>query len=278
MTIPRLHGNSDFPLSRSPAPHNPVGRRRLSVDTAAMFSDADVAALYDVMNPWDPARPDVAFFTEVVMAAGAVLDLGCGTGIMLHHARDLGHTGRLVGLDPDDNMLARARRRTDIEWVSGVAADAAWDGEFDLATMTSNAFQCLITDDELRASLTAIRTCLRDGGRFVFDTRHPQVREWEDWNPSNAFDVDDATGRELRVWHEVESVVADVVTLTETTAERDNTVLRVDRASLRFLDVAALAAFLTGAGFAIENQYGDWRRGPVTGTSRGIITVARRRP
>jgi len=248
----------------------------LSTDTAAVFSDADAAALYDVMNPWDPARPEVVFCTEHVMAASAVLDVGCGTGSMLHYARDLGHAGRLVGLDPDQSMLDRARRRTDIEWVCGVAADAAWDAELDLATMTSNAFQCLVTDDELRASLTAIRTSLRDGGRFLFGTRHPQAHGWDSWNPSNAFDIEDATGRQLRMWHEVESVVADVVTLTETTAERDNTVLRVDRASLRFLDIPALAKFLTEAGFTIEDQYGDWRRGPITETSREIIIIARR--
>jgi hypothetical protein len=78
------------------------------------------------------------------------------------------------------------------------------------------------------------------------------------------------------MWHEVESVNGDVVTLTETTAERDNTVLRLDRASLRFLDVAALATFLTEAGFTIEDQHGDWRQGPITTTSREIITIARR--
>src|SRR5687768_5610904 len=60
----------------------------------------------------------------------------------------------------------------DVEWVCGVAADAAWTAEFDLATMTSNAFQCLVTDDEARLSSAAIRTCLRDGGRFLFGTRH----------------------------------------------------------------------------------------------------------
>jgi hypothetical protein len=70
-----------------------------------------------------------------------------------------------------------------------VAADAAWDRGFDLATMTGHAFQCLVGDDELRASLAAIRAALRDGGRFAFETRHPQARAWEDWNPSNATEV-----------------------------------------------------------------------------------------
>jgi hypothetical protein len=46
--------------------------------------------------------------------------------------------------------------------------------------------------------------------------------------------------------------------------------------SLRFLEPPTLAAFLAGAGFTIEAQYGDWHRGPITDTSREIITIAHR--
>lgn len=242
-----------------------------------VYTDADAAGLYDVLNPWDGTRyASDTFYTDLVLAAGAVLDVGCGTGSMLHQARDLGHTGRLVGIDPDPAMLDRARRRTDIEWVLCTAADAGWDQEFDLATMVSHAFQCLLGDDEVRASLAAVRAALVDGGRFAFETRHPAARGWETWNPDNASDVEDPAGRTLRVAHRVESVVGDVVTLTETTSDPDGTPLRVDRASLRFLDVPTLGRFLAEAGFAIEAQYGDWRRGPVTDGSGEIITVARR--
>ncbi|MCM2575849.1 class I SAM-dependent methyltransferase [Streptomyces meridianus] len=243
----------------------------------AEFTDADAAALYDLLNPWDPGRfPSDAFYDELVTAAGSVLDLGCGTGAMLHRARERRHTGRLVGLDPDRAALARARRRTDVEWVEGTAADACWDAEFDLATMVSHAFQCLVTDEDLRASLAAVRAALGPEGRFAFETRHPQARAWEDWNPSNATDVVAAGGRALRVWHEVEDVTGDVVTFTETTAEAGGAVLRVDRTSLRFLDVPALDAFLTEAGFAVEARYGDWHSGPLTAASREIVTIARR--
>jgi SAM-dependent methyltransferase len=242
-----------------------------------MFTDADVAALYDLLNPWNPAgHAGDAFYTGLVLAAGSVLDVGCGTGQLLHTARAAGHTGRLVGLDPDRAALARARRRTDIEWVEAVAADARWDAEFELATMTSNAFQCLIGDDEVHASLVAIRAALRPGGRFAFETRHPQAREWLTWRPENAEDVTGPDGRPLRMSYQVESVVGDVVTLTETTSDRAGGVLRVDRASLRFLDPDALAAALTTAGFTIEAQYGDFRRGPVTPDSRQLVTIARR--
>ncbi|MDX6248981.1 MAG: hypothetical protein QOF10_2341 [Kribbellaceae bacterium] len=54
----------------------------------------------------------------------------------------------------------------------------------------------------------------------------------EDDRPSDI--VEDA-GRELRLSYSVESVDDDVVTLTEISSSRDDTPLRSDRGSLRFL-------------------------------------------
>ena len=239
-----------------------------------MYSDADAAALYDRLNPWGPSDD---FYLSYVMGAASVLDVGCGTGGLLHRARDAGHGGRLCGLDPDAASLDRARRRSDIavEWVEGRAQDARWEREFALAVMAGNAFQVFVTDEELRASLAAIRASLVDGGRFVFGTRNPQARAWEQWHASNPFDVVDHAGRELRLTHHVESVVGDVVTFTETTAARSGEALRVDRASLRFLDVAGLDAFLGAAGFEVETYYGDWSKEPLTPASANIVVVAR---
>lgn len=63
------------------------------------FADPALAALYDLsFTPED--RDDFAFYLPMIMAADSVLDVGCGTGILLHLARQSGHTGRLTGLDP----------------------------------------------------------------------------------------------------------------------------------------------------------------------------------
>ena len=154
---------------------------------------------------------------------------------------------------------------------------AAWPGSIRAwPCSTGHAFQCLVTDHDLRASLAAIHAALREGGRFVFETRHPQARAWQDWNPANGSRITGPDGRPLRVWHEVGSVAGGVVTFTETTAGPDGAVLRVDRASLRFLDPRPLGAFLDEAGFQVAAQYGDWDRSPVSTASREIIIVARK--
>lgn len=238
-----------------------------------MYSEAEAAALYDVLNSW--GRSD-DFYLALAVASPSVLDVGCGTGTMLHRARAVGHTGRLTGIDPDRAALDVARGRSDIEWVEGTAASMAWNREFELAVMMSRAFQCLVADDELRASLAAIRRALVDGGRLVFETRNPAAREWEAWNPDNPIDVVDQAGRAVRVTYDVLSVDADVVTFTETTADADGAVLRVDRARLRFLAADALTRLLTDARFVIDQQHGGWSGEAVEPASTEIVTFARK--
>jgi SAM-dependent methyltransferase len=235
------------------------------------YSNQEAALLYTVLNPWGPSD---AFYLPLVMEAGAVLDVGCGTGTLLHHAREAGHAGRLCGIDPDEARLDVARRRTDIEWVCSTAASLPFTREFELATMTGHAFQELVTDEDVRTSLAGIHRALDDGGRFAFETRNPRAQAWLEWNPRNATDVVDESGREVRIWHEVETVTDGVVTFTETTGDRDGTALRVDRTSLRFLDVRALSDFLSAAGFVIEAQFGNWLGEPLESASPEIIMVA----
>jgi SAM-dependent methyltransferase len=238
-----------------------------------MYTDDEAAALYNVLNSWGPSDD---FYLAHVMSRNDVLDVGCGTGTMLHRARREGHTGRLVGIDPDEAALRLAQDRDDIEWVMGTAASMTWDRAFDLVVMMSHAFQFFVEDDDLRKSLETIRRALRPEGLFVFETRNPSVREWESWNPSNPIDVIDPVGRPVRIVYEVESVDGDVVAVSESICARDGATLRVDRASLRFLHCESLSDHLDEAGFTIESQSGGWRGEPLSPMSAEIVTVAAR--
>lgn len=232
------------------------------------------AKLYNTLNPWMECDD---FYLDLVMSAGAVLDVGCGTGTLLHRARQNGHVGRLCGLDPNPAMLDHGRTRPDIEWVLADAASAQWQEEFVLAVMTGHAFQCLITDDEVRDSLNAIRSALVDGGRFAFETRNPAAKAWQRWTTGRETEVVAPTGETVRIGHHVEPRLdGDVVYFGTVYESQAWTRPYVSEGRLRFLSPNTLARFLSDADLAIETQFGNWNRDPITDSSPEIITIVRR--
>lgn len=249
-----------------------VGQAGVVVDR--LFAEPGLAALYDLFcHP----RQDFDFYLPLVMSAETVLDVGCGTGELLRRAREAGHSGRLCGLDPADAMLDQARRRRDVEWVLGDLTSVDGAERFDLVVMTGHAFQVLVEDDELRASLAAIRRILTEDGRFVFETRNPSARAWEAWTPDNAVERIAPGGETVTMAHEVVAPYdGKTVSFTSTYTSHGWDRPQVSRSTLRFLDAAEVSEFLADAGLVIEEQLGDWNRRPLTDASPEIISVARR--
>jgi SAM-dependent methyltransferase len=240
------------------------------------FAEDRLAALYDVFYPPE-RRDDFAFYLPLIMAARAVLDVGCGTGALLRMAREAGHAGRLCGLDPAAGMLNQARRRADVEWVRGDLASVGWEREFDLIVMTGHAFQEYVEDEEIRVALAAIRAALADDGRFAFETRNPLDRAWERWPAQYSGEATEASGAVVRCEYAVETPVeGNVVRTMSTYTSPDWERPEVSRGMLRFIGAAELAAFLKGAGLVVEERFGDWERGALTEASPEIITIARR--
>jgi SAM-dependent methyltransferase len=238
----------------------------------ASFGDAYLASLYDRISV---DRGDEGYYLSLIASAPRVLDVGCGTGTLLHRAREAGHPGRLCGLDPAAAMLDQARRHPGIDWVLGTLPEAGFTDEFDLVVMTGHAFQTLLTDSDIRDFLAAVRRALASGGHLAFETLNPLHRTWETWTPDDVTEIHDDDGTAIRVWHDVEEVVGQHVAFTETFASDAWTEPIVSRSTLRFVPAEVLDAFLTEAGFVIDERYGDWDRSLMTPTSREIITVAR---
>ena len=239
-----------------------------------LFSDRSLAGLYDAMCPRDE-RGDFDYYLPLVLNSGAVLDVGCGTGALLREARERGHTGRLVGLDPAPVMLELARRRPDVEWTLGDLSCVAWTHEFDLVVMTGHAFQTLVTDADLRAALAGVRRALARHGRFAFETRNPRARAWEGWHSAYHREIMDGDGATVSVATDiVRPFDGRLVSFTHTFTGSGLAKPLVSESTLRFMEADELVSCLTEAGFVVQELYGDWDRRPFTDADPEIIVTA----
>jgi SAM-dependent methyltransferase len=241
------------------------------------YVDPRLVALYDIDNA---SRADTDFYLALAadLDARKIIDLGCGTGVLTRELAT-GSQGRVViGVDPAAAMLAFARRQAGAERVQWVEGDARALGNatVDLVLMTGNVAQVFLDDAEWRATLDAIYAALRPGGHLAFESRNPLDRAWERWNRAATYEQIDSPNGPMQCWLELVRVGESRVRFEGHNVFMATGETLVASSELRFRTQAELTHSLRNAGFAIEQVYGDWHRGPVTDTSRVMVFVARR--
>jgi SAM-dependent methyltransferase len=205
--------------------------------------------LYDV---FEEERLDLDAYAAIAaeVGAGRVVDIGCGTGSLAVRLAGLGLD--VVGVDPAGASLDVARRKPGADRVRWVHGDAtALEGlgvDADLAVMTGNVAQVFVTDDDWAGTLAAVRECLRPEGWFVFETRRPEVRDWENWEvPPTTVDLPD--GSTLVVSRTVTEVALPLVTF-ESSTTLDGEVVP-SASTLRFREREEVEADLRAHGFEV---------------------------
>lgn len=125
----------------------------------------------------------------------AVLDVGCGTGLLTHEMAALaGPAGRVVGVDASPDMLAWARRRcAHLPQIDLAEAGAEALPEADASFDAAACVQVLLYVPEVLAALAEIHRVLKPGGRVVIVET--------DWRGTVLGSADDAlTRRVLAGW------------------------------------------------------------------------------
>ncbi len=239
---------------------------------------------YDLENGLD--GPELPFYLELARETGGpVLDLACGTGFLTIPMATLGLSATGVDLAPE--MLDLARRKTGdlpITWVQSDCRTFDLGAQFQLITLTGNAFQEFRTRADLEGLLGSVRRHLAPGGLFAFETRYPRQSELMtpeamsgDWSPETGWRTfDDDQGRTVTVstsqrYDAISQIVEYVVYRRWQEDGREEVV--TERAVLRLMYPQELEMLLHYNGFAIRYAYGDWDRRPLDGDAKRMIFV-----
>jgi ubiquinone/menaquinone biosynthesis C-methylase UbiE len=216
-----------------------------------IFAHPRLAQVYDAFDgPRDDLDAYVAIAAE--LAAGRVLDVGCGTGSL---AVLLAGAGRnVVAVDPAAASLAVARSKDPdaaVTWVHGDATALPAAGA-DLAIMTGNVAQVFLTDEDWAQVLRAIAAALRPRGYLVFETRRPERRAWQEWAADTAPVTLDLPGvGQVEQRREVTAVDLPFVSFRYTyTFLADGQVVTSD-STLRFRSRAELESSLAAQGYQV---------------------------
>lgn len=241
------------------------------------YSQPRLAALYDIENPgrWDR---DFYLALAVELAAGDVVDLGCGTGAL---AVDLAHRGmRVTGVDPAAAMLDQARRRpgaAPVVWRQGDAADLP-DAASDLVVMSGHVAQLFVADTDWEQALRHVRRTLRPGGHLAFEMRDPAAQAWRGWTRETTHeDLAHPDGGRYEAWVEVVQKTTDATGTT--VVLHGHTVLPsgehlLTPETLRFRSRSRLTRDLAAAGLSVLRTWGDWDRSPVGSGTLELIVLA----
>ncbi|MFE6733297.1 class I SAM-dependent methyltransferase [Microbacterium sp. NPDC057650] len=160
------------------SPRRAAGSRSASADSSEIPQISDhLAAIRDAFDDRAPTYDEsemhraladaVASFTAP-SAAGTVLDVATGTGLVLRALRALLPSARLIGADISPGMLAVARGALpDAEWLE---ADAAALPLPDAAVDLISCVTALHLIPDVRGALHEWRRVLAPGGRLVTAT------------------------------------------------------------------------------------------------------------
>jgi SAM-dependent methyltransferase len=216
------------------------------------YENPRLAEIYDLDSGWSADRD---FYLNLAGSPRqSILDLGCGTGLLCDAYAAKEHD--VTGVDPSAAMLDVARRKTfgsDIEWVQSFAQTYQSDKLFDLIIMTGHAFQVLLEDADVCATLSVMREHLKPDGIAAFESRNPAI-DWEkQWNYELDLKLPGQIVRESRRF-----LAMDNSRMTFELRYQFSDETLISSSELRFQSRQEIEEKLPVSGLRVEKLLGDW--------------------
>ena len=236
----------------------------------AHYEIPELVELYDLDSGWSSDRD---FYLKLAGSSPkAVLDLGCGTGLLCDAYAAHGH--KATGVDPSAAMLGVARTKPNagkVTWVQAFAEDFRSNERFDLVIMTGHAFQVLLSDAEILRALQTMRAHLKPHGLVAFESRNPAFDWRAVWDCDLVLEKD---GRSIVESRRLLGMEGGRITFEMTYRFADKTL--VSRSVLNCQPWTRISSLLSEAGLSVERILGDWDQTPFDAeTSPEMIFMAR---
>lgn len=237
-----------------------------------MGGDKMIPLVYDVLNRW---AKDDDFFSGLVKRyePETMADLGCGTGrLTLRFAED----SKVTGIDPNEEALAVAQTKPHTENVTWRVGDSTTleTAAYDLVVMTANVSQVFLTDEAWQQVVEDAYRSLKPGGRFVFDTRNPTVRIWEQWVRDSSPDIAHVNDKTYEVHTTYGGYKNEIFSFNEAVFDGEQEIESVDL-HLRFRPIDVWQASLEEVGFYVE-VYGDFTWRTADSHSENVVFIAQK--
>ncbi|MFC1849012.1 class I SAM-dependent methyltransferase [candidate division CSSED10-310 bacterium] len=211
---------------------------------------------------------DIPFWLEQARAYGdPVLELACGTGrISIPLARE---GFQVTGLDLSDNMLAEARRKSELEnlpleWIQGDGRDFDLGKQFNLIFIPFNSLSEFHSRQDLESCFACVWQHLLPQGRFIVDVFNPRLdillREPDKRYPHTCYPDPQGRGSievtESNKYDDATQI--NEITLHNTFLDHPDRLEFKDKLVMRIFYPQEIDALLTYNGFRIEHKLGDY--------------------
>ncbi|WP_042473984.1 class I SAM-dependent methyltransferase [Bacillus ndiopicus] len=232
-----------------------------------------IPLVYDQINSWGK---DDEFFLELLKKINAkkIADLGCGTGRLTTHFAKAGY--HITAIDPNEEAIEYARSKEvsgEVTWTVGDSTNLETNA-YEAVIMTANVAQVFLTEESWHKVISDAHRALKSGGHFIFDTRNPLAKAWEQWKKDLTpdFATDQVSGEPLEIWTDYEGFIEDVFTFYETVKNaRTNEILVHEKMQLKFRSQEVIHESLQQVGFSQIQAYGDWKFKQATAETKSFI-------
>ena len=248
-----------------------------------------LARLYDLDLAEDPG--DLELYRALARRTGGpIVELAVGTGRVASALVADGH--RVIGVDNDPAMLARARTHGQIEGLTLVEADlveapaiaaVSAQGPFRLAIIALNSVLLLASGERQRAALSAMARLLSPGGLAVVDAWQPGPQDLVAFDGRLSLEwlrTDPATGHEVTktaaAWFDPATRLVTLTTIFEEGEPGRPPARWIRSDALRLVTVDELTAYAEAAGLEVEQLAGDHELGGIQPGSDRVVLVARK--